>query len=115
MVHAGITLVHDIEYPDTRDRKWIDIESYLLIPTALGLFLIGTCGAIGTDNLLACFVAGNALNWDAQFPAETERPMMRSIRALACYSTLMTSYTSALFCPDPSGMTLMATVYSMAV
>lgn len=56
----------------TRDRRWIDTESYLLLPTALGLFLIGTCGAIGTDDLLACFVAGNALNWDGEFLAETE-------------------------------------------
>ena len=40
---------------------------------ALGLFLIGTCGAIGTDDLLACFVAGNALNWDGEYLAETER------------------------------------------
>ncbi|KAJ2905020.1 Na(+)/H(+) antiporter 1 [Zalerion maritima] len=54
-------------------RKWIDEESYLLFPTALGLFIIGTCGAIGTDDLLACFIAGNALNWDGQYLAETER------------------------------------------
>merc|ERR1712000_225986 len=54
-------------------RRWIDSESYLLFPTALGLFLVGTCGAIGTDDLLACFVAGNALNWDGEFLAETER------------------------------------------
>ncbi|PHH91420.1 hypothetical protein CDD83_563 [Cordyceps sp. RAO-2017] len=54
-------------------RKWIDGESYVLFPTALGLFLVGTCGAIGTDDLLACFVAGNALNWDGEYLAETER------------------------------------------
>ncbi|KAI6088278.1 Na(+)/H(+) antiporter 1 [Hypoxylon rubiginosum] len=54
-------------------RKWIDTESYLLFPTALGLFIVGTCGAIGTSDLLACFVAGCALNWDGQFLAETER------------------------------------------
>ncbi|KFY22162.1 hypothetical protein V493_06808 [Pseudogymnoascus sp. VKM F-4281 (FW-2241)] len=53
-------------------KKWIDTESYLLWPTGLGLFLVGTCGAIGTDDLLACFVAGNALNWDGQYLAETE-------------------------------------------
>ncbi|MBE3046171.1 hypothetical protein IMZ48_27265 [Candidatus Bathyarchaeota archaeon] len=39
----------------------------------MGMFLIGTCGAIGTDDLLACFVAGNLLNWDGEFLAETER------------------------------------------
>ncbi|KAI0418228.1 Cation/H+ exchanger [Xylaria grammica] len=54
-------------------RKWIDTESYLLFPTALGLFIVGTCGAIGTSDLLACFIAGCALNWDGQFLAETER------------------------------------------
>ena len=54
-------------------RKWIDTESYLLLPTALGLFLIGTCGAVGTDDLLACFVGGNALNWNGEFLEETEK------------------------------------------
>ncbi|KAI0381097.1 Sodium/hydrogen exchanger family-domain-containing protein [Hypomontagnella monticulosa] len=54
-------------------RRWIDSESYLLFPTALGLFIVGTCGALGTSDLLACFVAGCALNWDGQFLAETER------------------------------------------
>ena len=54
-------------------RKWVDEESYVLFPAALGMFIIGTCGAIGTDDLLACFVAGNALNWDGQYLAETER------------------------------------------
>ncbi|KAI6754725.1 hypothetical protein HG530_012477 [Fusarium avenaceum] len=52
--------------------KWIDSESYVLFPTALGLFLVGSCGAIGTDDLLACFVAGNALNWDGHYLRETE-------------------------------------------
>ncbi|KAK8145551.1 hypothetical protein G3M48_004292 [Beauveria asiatica] len=54
-------------------NKWIDSESYLLFPAALGFFLVGTCGAIGTDDLLACFVAGNALNWDGEYLEETER------------------------------------------
>ncbi|RYP20699.1 hypothetical protein DL765_002649 [Monosporascus sp. GIB2] len=54
-------------------RKWVDSESYLLFPTAMGLFLLGTCGAIGTDDLLACFVAGNAINWDGEYLAETEK------------------------------------------
>ncbi|KIX05070.1 uncharacterized protein Z518_05942 [Rhinocladiella mackenziei CBS 650.93] len=53
-------------------KQWIDTESYLLWPTGLGLFIVGTCGALGTDDLLACFVAGNALNWDGQYLAETE-------------------------------------------
>ncbi|KAK7429730.1 hypothetical protein QQZ08_003756 [Neonectria magnoliae] len=54
-------------------RGWIDEQSYLLFPTALGLFLVGTCGAIGTNDLLACTVAGNTLNWDGEFLAEINR------------------------------------------
>ncbi|KAM0343576.1 hypothetical protein ACHAPU_008471 [Fusarium lateritium] len=52
--------------------KWIDNESYVLFPTALGLLIVGTCGALGTDDLLACFVAGCALNWDGHYLRETE-------------------------------------------
>ncbi|KAH7025540.1 Sodium/hydrogen exchanger family-domain-containing protein [Macrophomina phaseolina] len=53
-------------------KRWIDNESYLLFPAAIGLFTVGTCGALGTDDLLACFFAGNALNWDGQYLQETE-------------------------------------------
>ncbi|KLU86018.1 Na(+)/H(+) antiporter [Magnaporthiopsis poae ATCC 64411] len=52
-------------------RKWIDHESYLLFPVALALFITGTAGALGTNDLLACFCAGNALNWDGEYLAET--------------------------------------------
>ena len=53
-------------------KKWIDSESYLLSPTAIGLWLVGICGMLGTDDLLACFVAGNAMNWDGEYLRETE-------------------------------------------
>lgn len=39
----------------------------------MGLFLLGTCGIVGTDDLLCCFVAGNALNWNGEYLAETEK------------------------------------------
>ncbi|KAK7963944.1 hypothetical protein PG988_010918 [Apiospora saccharicola] len=52
-------------------RQWIDSESYLLFPVALALFIIGTCGAIGTNDLMACFVAGVTLNWDGEYLKET--------------------------------------------
>ncbi|GKT64365.1 sodium/hydrogen exchanger family protein [Colletotrichum tofieldiae] len=54
-------------------KKWIDSESYVLVPTAIGLFLMGTSGAIGTDDLLSCFVAGSALNWDGEYLAEAQK------------------------------------------
>lgn len=55
----------------TINRKWIDTESYLLFPTALGLFIIGTAGAVGIDDLLACTMAGATLNWDGEYLSET--------------------------------------------
>ena len=36
------------------------------------MFILGTCGSLGTDDLLACFVAGNALNWDGRYLEECE-------------------------------------------
>jgi sodium/hydrogen antiporter len=58
---------------NSNHRKWIDGESYVLLPAALGLFIIGTCGATGLDDLLACTLSGAFLNWDGEFLAETER------------------------------------------
>ncbi|TDZ16219.1 putative Na(+)/H(+) antiporter [Colletotrichum orbiculare MAFF 240422] len=54
-------------------KKWIDSESYVLVPTAIGLFMMGTSGAIGTDDLLSCFVAGSALNWDGEYLVEAQK------------------------------------------
>ncbi|SPO04171.1 related to Na+/H+-exchanging protein [Cephalotrichum gorgonifer] len=53
-------------------RKWINDETFLIFPTAIGLFVLGTAGSIGISDLLACFAAGTALNWDGKYLAETE-------------------------------------------
>ncbi|KAG9251059.1 Sodium/hydrogen exchanger family-domain-containing protein [Emericellopsis atlantica] len=54
-------------------KRWIDSESYVLFPTAIGLFIVGTAGAVGTNDLLACAFSGGALNWDGEFMDELER------------------------------------------
>lgn len=48
---------------------------FLPVPrlTSTQLFVVGTCGAIGTSDLLACFIAGCILNWDGRFHAEAKR------------------------------------------
>ncbi|KAL4861639.1 hypothetical protein BDV12DRAFT_190942 [Aspergillus spectabilis] len=69
--HGGLGKAMELWFVETFMKR-IDTESYLLFPTALGLFIIGTCGCIGTNDLLACFSAGVALNWDGGFLAETE-------------------------------------------
>lgn len=42
--------------------NWVDDTAFFSFFLALSFFVIGTCGMIGTDDLLAAFVAGNAFS-----------------------------------------------------
>ena len=53
-------------------KKLIDNESFLVYSVALSFFLMGVVGLIGSDDLLACFIAGNSFTWDDWFRVETE-------------------------------------------
>jgi NhaP-type Na+/H+ or K+/H+ antiporter len=53
------------------EKKFIDRESFLVFAITLALFIVGTCGMIGSDDVLACFIAGNAFTWDDWFRLET--------------------------------------------
>ncbi|KAL2010769.1 hypothetical protein VTN00DRAFT_6576 [Thermoascus crustaceus] len=52
-------------------RRYVDRESFLVFAISLALFIVGTCGMIGTDDLLACFVAGNVSTYDDWLRIET--------------------------------------------
>lgn len=52
-------------------RRWVDRESFLVFALSLALFITGTCGMIGSDDVLACFIAGNTFTWDDWFRLET--------------------------------------------
>ncbi|KAK0704969.1 Sodium/hydrogen exchanger family-domain-containing protein [Lasiosphaeris hirsuta] len=52
-------------------RKFVDRESFLVFAISLSLFVVGTCGMIGSDDVLACFIAGNVFTWDDWFRLET--------------------------------------------
>jgi NhaP-type Na+/H+ or K+/H+ antiporter len=54
------------------ERKYVDRESFLVFAIALALFIVGTCGMIGSDDVLACFIAGNTFTWDDWFRLETQ-------------------------------------------
>ncbi|QIX01671.1 hypothetical protein AMS68_007188 [Peltaster fructicola] len=54
------------------ERRYVDRESFLVFAITLALFIVGTCGMIGSDDVLACFIAGNAFTWDDWFRVETE-------------------------------------------
>ena len=54
------------------EKGFVDRESFLVFAISLALFVQGTCGLIGTDDVLACFVAGNTFTWDDWFRLETK-------------------------------------------
>ena len=54
-----------------QEKDFVDRESFLVFAITLALFIVGTCGMIGTDDVLACFIAGNAFNIDDWFRLET--------------------------------------------
>jgi NhaP-type Na+/H+ or K+/H+ antiporter len=64
---VGKELLHWAE-----ERNYVDRESFLVFAIALALFILGTCGLIGTDDVLACFIAGNSFTWDDWFRLETK-------------------------------------------
>ncbi|KAF2717934.1 hypothetical protein K431DRAFT_275771 [Polychaeton citri CBS 116435] len=53
-------------------RKYVDRESFLVFAITLALFIVGTVGLVHSDDVLACFIAGNAFTWDDWFRLETE-------------------------------------------
>ncbi|KKY28752.1 putative na h [Diplodia seriata] len=53
------------------ERRYVDRESFLVFAITLALFIVGTDGMLGSDDVLACFVAGNAFTWDDWFRLET--------------------------------------------
>ncbi|KAI1362519.1 Sodium/hydrogen exchanger family-domain-containing protein [Xylaria arbuscula] len=46
------------------EHKFVDRESFLVFALSLALFITGTCGLLGSDDILACFIAGNVFTWD---------------------------------------------------
>ncbi|KAF1844591.1 uncharacterized protein K460DRAFT_365530 [Cucurbitaria berberidis CBS 394.84] len=53
------------------EKNYVDRESFLVFAITLALFIVGTCGMIGSDDVLACFIAGNTFTWDDWFRLET--------------------------------------------
>ncbi|MCJ1367652.1 hypothetical protein MMC16_006786 [Acarospora aff. strigata] len=58
------------------EKNFVDRESFLVFAITLAegfmqLFIVGTCGMIGSDDVLACFIAGNVFTIDDWFRLET--------------------------------------------
>ncbi|CAG8804797.1 1449_t:CDS:2, partial [Racocetra persica] len=54
------------------DKKLIDKEMFLTFAVVLALFIMGSVSILGSDELLACFIAGNSFTWDDWFRTETQ-------------------------------------------
>ena len=51
--------------------RYVEREGFHGFAIFLALALVGTCGLVGSDDILACFVAGNVMSWDDWFRRET--------------------------------------------
>ncbi|KAI9004848.1 Sodium/hydrogen exchanger family-domain-containing protein [Phycomyces nitens] len=60
-------------------RRMIDKQSFLVFSIALAIFLVGTVAIIESDDLLACFIAGNSFTWDDWFRTETEDSQLMEV------------------------------------
>ncbi|KAF9322876.1 hypothetical protein BG006_001983, partial [Podila minutissima] len=72
-----------------KNRKLIDKESFLVFSIALALAVTGIVSIIASDDLLACFVAGNIFAWDDWFSNEIAEAHIQEIidmlLNLACF------------------------------
>lgn len=42
------------------------------MPNFWKMLVVGTCGCVGSDETLACFIAGSFLNWDGIYNSEMQ-------------------------------------------
>ena len=53
-------------------KGWIDRANFHAFGLGLALFTLGTTGLFGSDDILACFVAGNSFTWDDWYRIRSE-------------------------------------------
>ncbi|KAJ2878497.1 hypothetical protein IWW38_006307, partial [Coemansia aciculifera] len=62
-----------------RKKGWIDHDSFLSFAISLTLLTLGLVSFLGSDDILACFVAGNTLTWDDWFREETKEAHFQDV------------------------------------
>lgn len=77
-------------------RNYVDGESFVVFSAALALFVLGTCGLVGTDDVLACFVAGNTFTWDDWFRMRTRDDSLQPTMDMLLNVTIFLWYGAAL-------------------
>ncbi|KAK3837475.1 MAG: Sodium/hydrogen exchanger family-domain-containing protein [Linnemannia gamsii] len=84
-----------------KNRNLIDKESFLVFSIALALAVAGIVSILASDDLLACFVAGNVFAWDDWFSNEIAEAHIQEIidmlLNLACFVYIGASIPFASF------------------
>ncbi|KAF9580287.1 hypothetical protein BGW38_003129 [Lunasporangiospora selenospora] len=84
-----------------KNRNLIDKESFLVFSIALALAVTGIVSILASDDLLACFVAGNVFAWDDWFSNEIAEAHIQEIidmlLNLACFVYIGASIPFASF------------------
>lgn len=52
-------------------RDWVEKNNFFVYSFGLAFFCLGTCGMIGSDDILSCFIAGNSFTHDDWFRLRT--------------------------------------------
>lgn len=74
---------------EAHNRQLIDHESFLAYGLGLTFLTLGVVGVLGSDDVLACFIAGNSLTWYDFVRVETEDDSFQD--GMSCSSRLATS------------------------
>ncbi|RPD63668.1 hypothetical protein L227DRAFT_542591 [Lentinus tigrinus ALCF2SS1-6] len=79
IIGAGLGLAFSYLMKLSYRKGFIDRESYLAQYLALTLFTVGITRTLGSDDLLAAFAAGSALNWDGYFSTHIEGEVFSAV------------------------------------
>ncbi|KAJ9123801.1 hypothetical protein QFC24_003577 [Naganishia onofrii] len=72
VVGGAIGYVARVTLKWAEQRDLVDHDNFLAYGVGLTFLILGTVGLIGSDDILCCFVAGNAFTWDDWFRVQTE-------------------------------------------
>ncbi|KAF9916604.1 hypothetical protein BX616_003351 [Lobosporangium transversale] len=93
-----------------KNRNLIDKESFLVFSIALALAVAGVVSILASDDLLACFIAGNVFAWDDWFSNEIAEAHIQEIidmlLNLACFVYIGASIPFASFADAALGLSL---------
>ncbi|KAG0016017.1 hypothetical protein BGZ81_011426, partial [Podila clonocystis] len=93
-----------------KNRNLIDKESFLVFSIALALAVVGCVSILASDDLLACFIAGNVFAWDDWFSNEIAEAHIQEtidmLLNLACFVYIGASIPFANFHDPVLGLTV---------